>query len=680
MALYMFDSLDAKTSYRHDSTRLYRARIQKEFLDSVRYVITEFPEGGEAALWERYETYAEQMICIHQYLTDRIGLKLSVSTSDKLKELKKSLHYSRMEDQGAEIQLIKDGYVIATVLLNKDREYVWGIRYFSRARLLRMEVYTDGIAWANIYVTAKSGDGGLYAKMTRRTFYNRDGAAAYDQIFEEGKEYYLFPGGRCCTTAQFFAEFLKKMDLSKQDAVLLDRSVPETFRKPMLRFWKEAQFIAVVQDGRDGKGENLPASCFHRYYGWLKDAQAVSVMMVSAFEQKKVLTDMLQKYGCRIPDIRIMPTEGEFTFITLNESYDGNLALSWNFLGKPDGFFICDKTGMTIYETENIHQHYFQISRSGAEDAFIVKACVNTPEGKVVTAESTPVTLKTWRNEIPKVSLIIPVYNAEDYIVRSMDTVLAQSFSGLEVILVDDGSTDHTPEILDWYAGRYPNITVIHQTNSGVPEARNAGIRHAGGQYIGFMDNDDMLCPDMIERLYRSITANDCDIAVTSVYQIIDSGYKVFVQYPMKEDTAISAEDFLTDYYMKECGFGVVVWNKLYRASLVKTHLFPDMIHDDEAWTPYILSYAEKICYLNDLSYEYDRIIRTSTLVEKWIRRSQEDRFTARKNPILFYLENSNPRMLPLLKKLAGKQLAEAERVYGYEEYKKLRMQIEENF
>ncbi|MCI8428802.1 MAG: hypothetical protein HFI16_00890 [Lachnospiraceae bacterium] len=66
--------------------------------------------------------------------------------------------------------------------------------------------------------------------------------------------------------------------------------------------------------------------------------------------------------------------------------------------------------------------------------------------------------------------------------------------------------------------------------------------------------------------------------------------------------------------------------------------------------------------------------------MEKWIRRSQEDRFTARKNPILFYLENSNPRMLPLLKKLAGNQLDELERVYGYEEYKKLQMQIEENF
>ena len=112
MALYMFDPLDEKTSYRNDSTRLYRARIRKEFLDSVRHVFTEFPEGGETALWERYETHAGQMICMHQYLTDRHSLELSVKTADKLEELKKSLHFSRMEDQGAEIQLIKDGYVV----------------------------------------------------------------------------------------------------------------------------------------------------------------------------------------------------------------------------------------------------------------------------------------------------------------------------------------------------------------------------------------------------------------------------------------------------------------------------------------------------------------------------------------------------------------------------------------
>ncbi len=403
-------------------------------------------------------------------------------------------------------------------------------------------------------------------------------------------------------------------------------------------------------------------------------------MMVSTCGQKNAVTDMLQKYGCRIPEIKIMPTEGEFTCVTLKESYNGTLALSWNFLGRPDGFLIYDKAGRLIYETENARQHYFRISGYGPEGVFTVKAYVNTPEGKVVTAESSPAALKTWQYKTPRVSLIIPVYNAEDYIVRTIDTVLAQTFSGLEVILVDDGSTDHTPEILDWYAGKYHEVTVIRQANSGVPAARNTGIRHAGGQYIGFMDNDDMICPDMTERLYQSITANDCDVAVTSVYQIKDSGYEVFVQYPMKEDTAVPAEVFLADYYMKECGFGVVVWNKLYRASLVKTHLFPVMIHDDEAWTPYILSYAEKVCYLNDFSYEYDRIIRTSTLVEKWIHRSQEDRFTARKNPILFYLKNSSPEMLPLLKKLAGKQLAELERVYGYEEYKKLRMQIEENF
>mgnify|MGYP002069424009 CR=1 FL=1 len=680
MALYMFDPLDEKTSYRNDSTRLYRARIRKEFLDSVRHVFTEFPEGGETALWERYETHAGQMICMHQYLTDRHSLELSVKTADKLEELKKSLHFSRMEDQGAEIQLIKDGYVVAAVLLSRDREHIWGIRYFSRARLLRMEVYTDGVAWANTYVTAKSNDGGLYARMTRRTFYNYDGTTAYDQIFDEGKEYYLFPDGRCCTTAQFFAEFLKTMDLSEQDTVLLDHVVPENFRKPVVHIWKRARFVAVIQVGCGTGRENLSVSCFNRFYGWLKYSQAVSTMMVSTCGQKNAVTDMLQKYGCRIPEIKIMPTEGEFTCVTLKESYNGTLALSWNFLGRPDGFLIYDKAGRLIYETENARQHYFRISGYGPEGVFTVKAYVNTPEGKVVTAESSPAALKTWQYKTPRVSLIIPVYNAEDYIVRTIDTVLAQTFSGLEVILVDDGSTDHTPEILDWYAGKYHEVTVIRQANSGVPAARNTGIRHAGGQYIGFMDNDDMICPDMTERLYQSITANDCDVAVTSVYQIKDSGYEVFVQYPMKEDTAVPAEVFLADYYMKECGFGVVVWNKLYRASLVKTHLFPVMIHDDEAWTPYILSYAEKVCYLNDFSYEYDRIIRTSTLVEKWIHRSQEDRFTARKNPILFYLKNSSPEMLPLLKKLAGKQLAELERVYGYEEYKKLRMQIEENF
>lgn len=140
--------------------------------------------------------------------------------------------------------------------------------------------------------------------------------------------------------------------------------------------------------------------------------------------------------------------------------------------------------------------------------------------GKLCIEESRATYLQKPQYEYPKVSMIIPAYTAEDYIVRSVDVVLAQSFTDLEVIIVDDGSTDHTLDMLKWYAEEYSNVIVIHQENGGVASARNTGIKHARGEYIGFMDNDDMIHPDMIKKLYQSAKANDCDIAVTPAYQI----------------------------------------------------------------------------------------------------------------------------------------------------------------
>lgn len=244
----------------------------------------------------------------------------------------------------------------------------------------------------------------------------------------------------------------------------------------------------------------------------------------------------------------------------------------------------------------------------------------------------------------------------------------------------DDGSSDGTPGILDWYGEKYSNVTVIHQENASTPVARNTGIEWASGEYIGFMDNDDMIHPKMIERLYDSARKNDCDIAVTSVYQIKDSGYEAFVQYPMKEDTAVTIEEFFDMHFTKGCMFAVVIWNKIYRASLVKQHMIPVLIADDNAWTPYILSYADKICYLDDCSYEWDRKIRDSTLVDKWQKRTKEELFETHRNTTMFYLEKGNPRRIELLKQLARRQLSALERVYAYEEYGKLWQEIEERF
>ena len=161
----------------------------------------------------------------------------------------------------------------------------------------------------------------------------------------------------------------------------------------------------------------------------------------------------------------------------MNESYGENLALSWVFSGKSDGFWIYDELGKLICETRNEHQHYFLIEGYGKESGFVVKAFVDTVKGKRAIAESGVVYCACGEGEYGKlaVSLIIPAYNAEDYIGRAMDNALAQSLKDLEIIVVDDGSTDSTSDILDWYVECYPNVNVIHKENGGVAAARNTG-------------------------------------------------------------------------------------------------------------------------------------------------------------------------------------------------------------
>ncbi len=399
---------------------------------------------------------------------------------------------------------------------------------------------------------------------------------------------------------------------------------------------------------------------------------------------KKCLIDAVQAV-CRKDGGEIsIPTniyelgEQTFTYTALKESYGENLALSWNYLGKADGFLIYDMYENLLYETRDVHQHYFLIKGYARESGFVIKAYIATLKGKMIIAESGRICLQETRYNHAEISLIIPAYNVQDCIVRSIDSALAQSVSDLEIIIVDDGSADQTSEIIDWYAEKYSNVAAIHQANEGAAAARNRGIRHAQGSYIGFLDSDDMIYPNMLARLYDTIRKNDCDIAITSAYWVEGSDSKVFIQYALKEDTAITFDEFFSMHYIKECGYGVVIWNKLYRASLVKEHLFPILKAEDEAWTPYILSYADRICYLDDRSYEYNRTNSNPTLSDKVRNRSEEDVFNSYKDTVIFYLKNGNQKRIGLLKELAKVRLQGRERVYRYEGYGRLRKEIDE--
>ena len=112
-----------------------------------------------------------------------------------------------------------------------------------------------------------------------------------------------------------------------------------------------------------------------------------------------------------------------------------------------------------------------------------------------------------------KISIIVPIYNIEKYLPRCLDSILAQTYKNLEVILVDDGSVDNSGMIADKYARNDQRIIVIHQVNKGVSAARNAGLDLATGDYIGFVDGDDYIEPDMYEILMRIIDEQQVDIA-----------------------------------------------------------------------------------------------------------------------------------------------------------------------
>ena len=448
----------------------------------------------------------------------------------------------------------------------------------------------------------------------------------------------------------------------------------------------EENHLGLVVDSLDEAVETVRMMSEAEYQEYAQHVRQFAPALRNGYYTKKCLIEAVQAlFREDIGKVFVQETDIydlgnlKFTATSLKESYGGNLALSWEMEGRPDGFLIYDSSGRLIEETENGYLHYSLIKGNPDSSSFVVKAYMNTQKGKMVVARSGQIGLTVEKYKKPLISLIMPVYNAENYVARSIDTVLAQTFSDTEIILVDDGSTDHSVEIVDWYAKTYPNVVVIHRENGGVPAARNTGIESANGEYIAFMDNDDMLRPNMLEKLYTSIKKNDCDIAVTSIYQIVKGKYEMGMQCSLEEDVAVRMNEFLRMYAVS--GYALFsIWNKLYRASLVKEHRFPEIMFDDEAWTPYILSYGDKICYLDAALYEYDRSIRNGTLVDKWFRKAADEIFQDHKRAILFYLEHGNPERMELLKEFAKSEMGLFSRTTKYEEYGKLWIQIEGMF
>lgn len=171
-----------------------------------------------------------------------------------------------------------------------------------------------------------------------------------------------------------------------------------------------------------------------------------------------------------------------------------------------------------------------------------------------------------------KVSIIIPVYNTEKYIERCITSVLGQTYQNIEVICVDDGSTDMSGSILDELGQTDKRLFVVHKKNEGVTEARNLALEYASGDYIGFVDSDDYLEETMYEELVRVMEEKDVDIVTCGYYMAYDSHVEQAINCRPVPEGICQIEDFLTYIYQRDIYKGVAgyLWTRLFKRSLIK--------------------------------------------------------------------------------------------------------------
>lgn len=206
------------------------------------------------------------------------------------------------------------------------------------------------------------------------------------------------------------------------------------------------------------------------------------------------------------------------------------------------------------------------------------------------------------------ISVIIPMYNAEKYVEKCIQSLLNQTYQDLEIIIVNDGSKDRSQEICEKYASQDKRITLINTENRGAGSARNTGIETAKGEYISFIDSDDYVCPDYYERLLNMLQKTNADIAIGRYERISEHDEMQFINTgEIKECT--NMEELMILYGEDEDKYinAVLVTNKLFKRELFEGDVrFPIRRLIDDEFIIYKLIYkSKKIVYTNDVMYAY---------------------------------------------------------------------------
>lgn len=204
-------------------------------------------------------------------------------------------------------------------------------------------------------------------------------------------------------------------------------------------------------------------------------------------------------------------------------------------------------------------------------------------------------------------SVVIPIYNVEQYLRQCLDSIGVLGRDDVEVILVNDGSTDGSRNICVDYVNKWSNVTLIDKENGGLSDARNKGTEVAAGEYIYYLDSDDWLEPDAIDKLYRFAVENDCDIVQGSFYYAFEGHVEHNNRFYKADDPPFvlnreeAMRELIKNYYVLN-----FAWGKVYRTSLAKSHQFPfGKYFEDSYWQHLMIHDSKRYGVINEPLYYY---------------------------------------------------------------------------
>ena len=205
--------------------------------------------------------------------------------------------------------------------------------------------------------------------------------------------------------------------------------------------------------------------------------------------------------------------------------------------------------------------------------------------------------------EYPMISVVVLFYNSEAYAVRTLDALVSQTYKNLEILCVDDGSTDRTGAIIDQYAEKYENVKALHKENGGSSSTRNYGIQHAKGEYVGFLDGDDAVENDIYEILYSLLSKHHTDIALVNADYMTEDGKSHGPVFDFEE--GIISNERQLDLLLQHKGCSAV-WNCLFKREFLEKNLFDESKgNEDFLFWIRIIPQFDTIYFKNVIRYHY---------------------------------------------------------------------------